>query len=263
MPHVCRWDILQPRPLLRNVPQGQHLALPGATPGATATGTDSSCSSSREEAVIGITISRAGVASPTAPGLFPDNLHLTWDASDAFAAQQQGLSNKRRLMGFYGNSQIRLVAPDGRCLTSPSGNSGKLLLAACTGTAQQVFVLPEPGGELRMLLAADLGVGWHNHGDIEVWVGSGGERGGGRGAGSRKDLGDIKLLAAGAQSMACCSGAAGGVATRCAGTHCPDLVMAAGSQLHQHLQASPRSLRNGSLLCCPGACHLRGRASSC
>jgi hypothetical protein len=104
----------------------------------------------------------------TQPALFPDDLHLTWDAADAFAAQQQGLANKRRLLGFYGNSQIRLSPPDGRCLTSPAGYSGQLVLAACAGLATQVWVLPEPGGELRMLIAADLGKGWHDHGDIEV-----------------------------------------------------------------------------------------------
>jgi hypothetical protein len=144
------------------------LALPGATPGATATGADSSSSSSsREEAVIGNTISRAGVASPTPPGLFPADLHLTWDASDAFAAQQQGLSNKRRLMGFYGNSVLRFSS-DSRCVTSPSNFEGDLILAACTGGPTQMWELPEPGVDLKMRVPTNTIKTLHDHGDMLV-----------------------------------------------------------------------------------------------
>jgi hypothetical protein len=112
--------------------------------------------------------SRAGAAAYNLSALFPDDLHLTWDAADAFAAQQQGLANKRRLLGFYGNSQVRLSPPDGRCLTSPANNDGDLVLAACTSAANQVWMLPEPGVNLRIRVPTEVGRTIHDHSDILV-----------------------------------------------------------------------------------------------
>jgi hypothetical protein len=232
MPDVCGLDTLQRPPLQ----QAQHQALPGATAGATATGAASS-SGAISVAIPSAAVSKAvAVVQTQQPGLFPDDLHLIWDAADAFDAQQQGLANKRRLLGFYGNRQVKLSPPDGRCLTAPSDEeSSRLILAACASLSTQVWVLPEPGGELRMLLAADLGKGWHDHDDIEVGWGDEGGWGG---------LGD-HWPAWGCNT--CCSGV---LWYTVVGTHRPAGGMAAGSQLHPNCDLPPGACACNSMACC-------------